>query len=776
MCKLKLLLFGLLFSLNLFAQNQFESEKIFVQTDAESYFPGDTIWLKTTVFNATTHHYSALSGLAYIMLIDKNNNAIKQIKIPLINGQGGSQIVIPSKTIDGAYALTAYTQLMRNEGEKFFFKKELKISKNLTGLVKPLPTNKGGEEFKFFPEGGNLVEGIESKVAFKIYTEEILKNAFEVKIQDEKGKLVSNFYPDYQGIGTFEIKPQPNAKYFAVFNYKKKPYKIELPAALPLGYVVSTDNVVYNEGLIVNIHSNKNEPEKLRLKVHQRGEVLFQNDFFSTNTVYKFVLNNETFTSEGIVHLSLTDTNNVILSERLAYVNKNKGANVSISKIPAGTQSKVSFTLTDQDEKPLANQNLTLSVSSVTSTRNLESDNAELQDYLIYNSDVFESIKFTDSLDKLESTVLKYSLDNLMLTLNWKRDLTKQPNTFIAEKTQLMQGTVRINEQVAANQTIRLYIKSKEGYYYQELETNTNGAFGLRGFWEDSVKIYATNNLGIEVKIDFEKNYIPKIFEIEENKASQKEPVNDNQITNAKIITSSKTSTVVKKQTSSAIKDLSIGGQKALDQKNDIRRKLYKNDADQVLNVTSDMATTNNFELLKQNFSDVIFDKYIKKFNGEKLPADTLKTNNNPSLIAFIDGARVPVEFLSLVNIADLIQIDMIKNPIKTKTFLIDSCIVINFLTKKGKDFTTTFNQKNLNGWEGYTSAKKFNFGKFDLKQKIVLPRKSTTTYWNPDLKTDANGVFTIKLTDPDLTKKQLITIVATDEKGRATTVRAILK
>lgn len=61
-------------------------EKLFVHIDRTSYLAGELLWFKIYYVDAT--HYKALdiSRVAYVEILDKNNDAVVQSKVELRNG------------------------------------------------------------------------------------------------------------------------------------------------------------------------------------------------------------------------------------------------------------------------------------------------------------------------------------------------------------------------------------------------------------------------------------------------------------------------------------------------------------------------------------------------------------------------------------------------------------------------------------------------------------------------------------------------------------------
>src|SRR2546423_14881722 len=143
-------------------------EKIYVHTDKNFYLCGELIWFKIYCVDASFHKPLNQSKVAYIEILDKERKAVYHAKIALENGQGNGSFFLSSSTGTGNYLLRAYTNWMKNFSPEYYFEKEISIVNTLKrpdwkSLEKPENLN-----VRFFPEGGNLVYGIQSKVAFRL--------------------------------------------------------------------------------------------------------------------------------------------------------------------------------------------------------------------------------------------------------------------------------------------------------------------------------------------------------------------------------------------------------------------------------------------------------------------------------------------------------------------------------------------------------------------------------------------------------------------------------
>jgi len=154
-------------SFNLYKQSALQ-EKVFVHTDKTTYLPGEIMWLKIFCVDGNDHKPLNMSKVVYVEILDNNQSPIAQAKIAMKNGIGDGSLYIPVTVNNGNYKFRAYTNWMKNFSPDYYFEKTIT-------LINPLksPENTIAKEsvaansIQFFPEGGNLVSGMASKVAFK---------------------------------------------------------------------------------------------------------------------------------------------------------------------------------------------------------------------------------------------------------------------------------------------------------------------------------------------------------------------------------------------------------------------------------------------------------------------------------------------------------------------------------------------------------------------------------------------------------------------------------
>jgi hypothetical protein len=738
----------------------YQSEKIFVHTDRDSYAAGDTIWLKAYVFEATTHYLSQKSQVVYLLLQNKLNKIIREAKVVVQNGHGQSQIILPKNVVAGQYDLTAYTNLMRNYSEKAFYTKSIKILSTVpapAGLLNA--KNIAKPEVVFYPEGGQLVDGISSKVAVKFNNFLNLPKTFEGKVEDSTGKLITTFYPDLQKIGTFILKPALGMKYFAVFSHAGKVYKELLPAAQATGYVLATDNVVFSDGVLINVFTNNNEPAKLNITARQRGEVILKVPFETTSSNFKFVLKNDLVPNAGVVEIAVEDLDGKTVCKRLVYFLTNAKNSLSVKKykpnlLPKG---KVNFDLMvlDDNQNPIPNLDLSISVLDVSLPAVFNPKVEIMQNSLVFDADFESEIQKLDSLFEFQPTISKFYLDNLMITQDWKKEA--RATNFVAETNLLMRAAVSDKQLLKKNEKVKLYFWDKIGMKYQETVTDSSGYFEIRDHWTDTVKVLASNGIGEFLELKFDEMYSPKVEIVTSKTVVPSRPLPVTSLPNKPTVSPKPASTAPIK--SMALKEVVIMGQKNKDFKNDYRRRAYNWEPDYATYISVD--SSSNISTLLD-----LIEKNIPELVGKLV-------NRNENWV-MIDGARVPLEFLNLIKPSDIVWLDFINKGEKTLKLGQTSGTIVNLLTAKGKDMLSIYKINNYQTFMGYTYARSIYAPKYP--KPIAKPDYRKTLYWSPLQRTDIYGKTNVSFNNSDLSKRYLITVYGTDGKGKTISQRMLLK
>ena len=141
-------------------------EKIFIHTNAQVYTPGQTIWYK--VYSSAYGKPSAISKIVYVQLTDSAGHIITQNKLPLADGFSHGNIDLPQKLPSGWYQLRGFTAWMMNFPTDNFFSSKIYVGQVGDAVNATDPAQKAQKyDIKFYPEGGDLIDGNEGVIAFK---------------------------------------------------------------------------------------------------------------------------------------------------------------------------------------------------------------------------------------------------------------------------------------------------------------------------------------------------------------------------------------------------------------------------------------------------------------------------------------------------------------------------------------------------------------------------------------------------------------------------------
>ncbi|WP_157483768.1 hypothetical protein [Maribacter hydrothermalis] len=102
-------------------------EQVFVHSNSNLAFVGEYIYYSIYCLKNNTGLLSDVSKIAYLKLVDENEEIVLNQKIKLINGKGNSNFFIPSTIPSGNYKLIAYTQWMLNNGKSYFYSNDITI-------------------------------------------------------------------------------------------------------------------------------------------------------------------------------------------------------------------------------------------------------------------------------------------------------------------------------------------------------------------------------------------------------------------------------------------------------------------------------------------------------------------------------------------------------------------------------------------------------------------------------------------------------------------------
>lgn len=401
--------------LSLFARNNTQ-EKLYVHTDRDFYLAGEIIWFKVYNTNPLSNKPLDLSKIAYIELMDVKGKAVLQAKISLEKGSGNGSFYLPVSLNSGNYQLRAYTSLMKNFSADLYFEKTLTLLN--TSLKPDKSSSASAVDIQFFPEGGQLVENQEGKLAFRAIDDHGKGLEFSGIILDQNDNTVMRFQPHKFGIGSFVFTPLPGKSYKALMEINGKTIIREIPV-LKSGYtlrlqesgdlirvVIQASSDVPSQNLSLLVHTRQNPGLARRININaNREDIIVSKDKLG----------------DGVSHFTLLNSSGIPLAERLYFKPLSKTLNLKISVDQQVFQSrkKVTLNLESMDEKS-AFSDADASIA-VYAANGEEASEADIQSYLWLKSELRGNIESPSYYFSSSGEEVKAALDNLMLTHGWRR-------------------------------------------------------------------------------------------------------------------------------------------------------------------------------------------------------------------------------------------------------------------------------------------------------------------------------------------------------------------
>lgn len=464
-------------------------EKVYLHFDRPFYASGETIWFKAYAVEADSHRPDTLSKVLYVDLLSAQQRLVAQRTLRLHGGLTHGDIALPDTLPTGTYQLRAYTSWMRNAGAAFFFARPLTI-------VHPTatPTKAGARsarvEVRFFPEGGNLVEGLESEVGFKATDEYGHGVAVQGTVVDARNQLVVSFASRHLGMGSFHLAPAPGQHYRAVLTLPsgaKTDYP--LPQSQPAGYVLHVSETAEDFLVTIRRRLGAGAPAGPALLLAQvRGSVVYAVRVPVGDTAPVAAKLPKAKFRAGLAHLTLFDELGTAQCERLVFTPNPPGVRLALvpDKPAYAPHEAVHLRLaaTDAAGQPVAGH------FSVAVARQFtgQVDGPTIVSHLLLSSDLGGVIEDPGYYFRAPTTPeTQQALNDLLLTQGWRRFVWKEllagqlpQRRFALEQGLAVSGQVLTADQQPATARQVTYLQTNPRREAQ-FKTDATGHFSFYG-------------------------------------------------------------------------------------------------------------------------------------------------------------------------------------------------------------------------------------------------------------------------------------------------------
>ena len=399
-------------------------ERAYLHFDKPWYMAGDTMYFKAYVTLGEHTDLSKASGILHVDLIDPNNSILSSIKLPLGNGITWGDFSIPVSYRAGNYRVRAWTNYMQNAPD-YFFDKTITISSPISAATSNVTAQNEKPDLQFFPEGGELVDFMGSKVAFKALAPSGLGISVKGVIVDNAGKQVETFSSNHLGMGTFTLLPEEGKSYKARVTFADGSQNtFDLPQAINKGILLAVKDTL--DKLSVEVHSNKayfqdNANKNISLVIYGSGYVNTVNTKLDSRRLSMDIPNSQ-FPS-GVVQITLFSSDGKPLSERLVFLKNPDLVNLTLAsnKTSYGKRDRVSFTMNAKTKGVEAEGHFSVSVIDEGRVPFDENKETTILTYLLLSSELRGYIEQPNYYFKNDNGETTADLDALMLTQGYRR-------------------------------------------------------------------------------------------------------------------------------------------------------------------------------------------------------------------------------------------------------------------------------------------------------------------------------------------------------------------
>jgi len=489
------------------AINQFNQlnpqEKVYLHFDNTGYYLGDTIWFKAYAVFADQLRPTTLSKVLHVELLTPQGIVVDNRQLKLEKGECHGEFALSSRYHSGFYEVRAYTRSMLNFGDDCIFSRvfpvydtpeveghyaDRKIDSSF-GLKdeRKKPTKARKVNLSFYPEGGNAVIGLRSRIGFKATGENGEDLNITGAVYDSSGEPVSYFFTYHQGMGFFEMIPDKTT-YKVVANYDGKKYDFSFSGIIPSGYVMRVTDLDA-ETYQVHLQKSPDLPiDTLAVSVSCRGTVCSAEALILGDEPYVFQLDKNKIPA-GCLQFTFYDRYGNILADRLAFnrhpleychitTETDKPFYQPLEKV------KLSLAVKDLSGNPVAGH-FSLSVRDAGTEIHTDYHDNILTELLL-SSEIRGYVAHPMQYFGTDSRNNRMKLDLLMMVQGWRRynwQVMAGVSSFhvahYAEEGLPVSGVVKslLKNKVEANVDVVFWIVKDSASFHGHCKTDENGRF-----------------------------------------------------------------------------------------------------------------------------------------------------------------------------------------------------------------------------------------------------------------------------------------------------------
>jgi len=482
-------------------EEQYPREKIHIHFDRTIYNTGETLFFK--LYLLTGIEWSSLSKNVYVVFYDDNGKFLKETVAPLFQSSSKGSFDIPQDYHGAFLHIKAYTRWMLNDDSLFVYEKNVPI--NIGTAAKQKAIISQFTKVEIFPEGGELVKDLKSKVAFKATNASGAPVFIKGLLVNNKNTVIDTLKVLHDGMGSFKLRPIGGESY--QLNWIDENGQKGTTSIMPAkesGVIMNVSMDI--EKATVVVERSVDVPEnfkKMKLLVHQNQHLIYSVQFKGEDRLAQKAGLPIDELPTGVVQFSLFTNDWLPIAERIVLVNNrlhefNAQVSVQISNLNKRGKNVIELYVKDTT---MANMSLSITDAAVV----LPEQQNIYTDFLLSN-DIRGKVYNPAYYFSSDADSIAAHLDLVMLTNGWRKfDWGKIKNGFVPtqlypKETDLMKiaGKVysgaesRVNDGLFLNLIILGKDSSKKLLF---LPIGKDGSFEDKTtFFNDTSKIYYSVN------------------------------------------------------------------------------------------------------------------------------------------------------------------------------------------------------------------------------------------------------------------------------------------
>ncbi len=766
-------------------------EKVFLHLDKPYYVAGEHIWFKAYLVDGVKHKADSLSAVLYVDIVENNQNkTIQHGRFRLDGGLGAGELTLSDTLSEGRYTIRAYTNWMRNFSTDFFFKQTFEVIGGKKIDVDRTISTMADFDLQFMPESGHLIDGIQTKIAFKAIDNNgkgiDIQGVIATSVGDTLGKIAS----EHLGMGLFRLRPKTGVTYQILAKDKSgKTKTFPLPKVKDFGHAINVDNFESKDYVSISIRSKSaTYAQKMTIVAQSRGQVAYTANFESSEV--KVVQNvPRNILADGIVQFTLFDERGLPVAERLVYNTNPTTFNVKLqtnkAEFKKREKTSLEFEITDVAGKPVDEAYFSLAVTDASQV--IDAKNHEnIYTYFFLSSDIKGQVEKPAYYFDEKNEKAKKHLDLLLMTQGWSRfvwqdvlENKKFNYPYLPEMGINIMGQAFKTGKKKVNKALQItgYVTNEFDKQVTATETFPDGKFGLYGLdFTDSADLML-NVFATKTDNDYEAHLSPVDWQAPE--LIKNVPIVslqnvDNQ-TDEYIKNATMQMAMEKGSFFTELQGVDIKAKK--EKKVDSRRPYGEKFIRTVKVENNAVGGLSVLEYLQSRVPGVeVKCNYTGKNCQVRIRGNaSMQGNNEPTYL--LDGVPVEQFVIQSLPLNDIEMVDVLSGASTMIYANRGATGVINVLTKSGnpnrdvKDIIV--DGVKVHRVKGYDRVKEFYLPKYDAPNPPADHDARATIYWNPMIKV-TKGWSKVEFFNSDETSEIHCIMQGTNGKGAVGIGRAV--